>query len=144
MPVAGSDFPGGHRPLAGFLRAAQLPASVGVDPAPFVCTGDAVTVEALEAVEEVEAIEEDEFCRWAVLRGPGENILLTSSEFIAPKPLPLEVHPIRVLGWKVRGGATAVIEVLAWRVVMRPFLARETPFRLLFARPHLTNYHTLV
>jgi len=34
--------------------------------------------------------------------------LFTSSEFIAPKPLPLE-YPSRVLGWKERGGATAVI-----------------------------------
>lgn len=101
MPVAGSAFPGGHRPLAGFFRAAQLPASAEVGAAtPFVCTDGAVTVEVevVELVELVEAIDEDEFCRWAVLRGPGVNILLTSSEFITPKPLPLEVHPMRVLG----------------------------------------------
>lgn len=56
-----------------------------------------------------EEMDEDEFCRWAVFRGPGVNILLTSSEFIAPKPLPLLVHPMRVLGWKESGCATAVI-----------------------------------
>ena len=115
MAVAGSAFPGGHKPLAGFFRAKPKP-SVGVVPAPLVCTGDAVTVDALDAVELVDAMEEEEFCRWAVLRGPGENMPFTSSEFIAPKPLPLEVHPMRVLGlcqcWK--GGATAVIGVSAW------------------------------
>ena len=67
-------------------------------------------MEAEEPVELVDAMEEDEFCRWAVLRGPGVNILLTSSESIAPKPLPLlDVHPMRVLGWNVKGAATAVI-----------------------------------
>jgi hypothetical protein len=63
----------------------------------------------VEDVELVDEIDEEEFWRWTLLRGPGVNILETSSEFIAPKPLPLEVHPIRVLGWNVRGGATAVI-----------------------------------
>lgn len=54
-------------------------------------------VDAVEFVELVDAIDEEEFCRWAVLRGPVVvNILLTSSEFIAPKPLPLEVHPMRL------------------------------------------------
>jgi hypothetical protein len=50
-------------------------------------------VEAEEAVELVEAMDEDEFCRCIVLRGAGVNILVTSSEFIAPKPL-FAVHPI--------------------------------------------------
>ena len=65
MPVAGSAFPGGQRPLAGFFRAAQLPASAAVGTTPFVCTEGAVTVdvEAVELVELVEAIDEDEFCR---------------------------------------------------------------------------------
>lgn len=98
MPVAGSALPGGQSPLAGFFRCAQLPASTGVVTAPLVCGAGAVMVEVEELVELVEAIDEEEFCRWTVLRGPGVNILLTSSELIAPKPLPLEVHPIRVLG----------------------------------------------
>ena len=109
MPVAGSALPDGKRFFEGLFRVAQLPASAAVPVAPFVCTGVAVIVEVEEPVELAEAIEEEEFCRGTVLRGPEVNILLTSSEFIAPKPLPLEVHPMRVLGWKVRGGATAVI-----------------------------------
>lgn len=100
MPVAGSAFPGGQSPLAGFFLAAQLPASAAVGVTPFVCTDGAVTVDVdvVELVELVDAMDEEEFCRWAVFRGPGVNILLTSSEFITPKPLPLEVHPKRVLG----------------------------------------------
>lgn len=98
MPVAGSALPGGHRPRAGFLRAAQLPASEFAVGVPFVCAGDAEIVELEEAVEVVVAMEEEEFWRCAVFRGPGLNILLTSSEFFAPKPLPLEAHPIRLLG----------------------------------------------
>lgn len=109
IPVAGSALPGGQSPFEGLFRAAQLPASTTLEVAPLVCTEVAVMVEVEEPVELVEAMEEEEFCRWAVLRGPEVNILLTSSEFIAPKPLPLEVHPKRVLGWKVKGGATAVI-----------------------------------
>ena len=84
MPVAGSAFPGGHRPRAGFFLAAQLPASGGVGATPLACTDDAVTVEADEAVELVDAMDEEEFCRCIVLRGAGTNILLTSSWFIAP------------------------------------------------------------
>lgn len=102
MPVAGSALPGGQSPRVGFFRAAQLFASVpGACTAPFVwgccdgCDGaDMVLVE-----DAVEARDEDEFWRWAVLRGPGVNILLTScSDMVAPKPLPLVVHPILVLG----------------------------------------------
>lgn len=109
MPVAGSDFPGGHRPRVGFFRAAQLPASVpGGCTAPLVWGWDGA--ERVDIEDAVEAMDEEEFWRWAVLRGPGVNILVTSSEFMAPKPLPSELHPRRVLGWKeVRGGATAVI-----------------------------------
>lgn len=98
IPVAGSALPGGQSPRAGFLRCAQLPESTGVGATPLVCAAGAVIVEVEEFVELVEAIDEEEFCRWTVLRGPGVNILLTSSELIAPKPLPLEVHPMRVLG----------------------------------------------
>lgn len=111
MPVAASALPGGHSPLVGFFRNAQLPVSgVGVAVFPFVvaCTGGATTV-AVEVEEALDASEDEEFCRWTVFRGPGENILLTSSGFMAPKPLPLEVHPMRVLGWNDKGGATAVI-----------------------------------
>jgi len=100
MPVAASALLAGHKPRAGFFLCAQLPASTGVDTALVFCTTGAVmvAVEVEELVELLEAIEEEEFCRDTVFRGPGVNILLTSSELIAPKPLPLEVHPMRVLG----------------------------------------------
>ena len=97
MPVAGSALPGGQRPLVGFFRAAQLPASDVAGVLPFVWAEEADTVD----VEELEdAIDEDEFCLCAVLRGPGANILVASSEFIAPNPLPLAavLHPNLVLG----------------------------------------------
>ena len=99
IPVAGSALPGGHSPLAGFFRCAQLPESTAVG-VPLVCcaTGAVmVAVDVEELFELVEAIDDDEFCRWTVLRGAGANILLTSSELIA-KPLLLELHPIRELG----------------------------------------------
>jgi hypothetical protein len=133
MPVAGSALPGGQSPLDGLFLVAQLPASAAFDAAPFVCTDVAVIVEVEEPVELAEAMEEEEFCRCAVLRGPEVNILLTSSEFIAPKPLPLEVHPMRVLGWKVRGGATAVIGGGRWEGWMR----RAGEFFLHFVSPSL-------
>lgn len=98
MPVAGSAFPGGQSPRVGFLRVAQLAVSPFEDTLVlFVCADDAEIVEAEDAVE---AIEDEEFCRCTVLRGPGPNILLTSSVFIvAPKELPLaELHPMRLLG----------------------------------------------
>lgn len=108
IPVAGSALPGGQSPLVGFFRAAQLPGSVATGVAPLVCTDDAVIVDAVEFVEVVDEIEVEEFCRWAVFLGPGVNILLTSSD-MPPRPLPLDVHPIRVLGWNDKGDATAVI-----------------------------------
>lgn len=98
IPVAGSALLVGHNPLDGFFLATQLTASFVAGLVPLVCTGVAVTVDAVDDAELVDAREEDEFCRVAVLRGPGVNILLTSSGFIAAKPLPLDVHPIRVLG----------------------------------------------
>lgn len=111
IPVAASALPAGHKPLAGFFRCAQPDVSTGGATAPLVCELGAVIVdvEVEEDVELLEAIDDEEFCRCTVLRGPGVNILLTSSELIAPKPLPLEVHPMRVLGWKDTAGATAVI-----------------------------------
>lgn len=101
MPVAGSALLAGQSPRVGFFLCAQLAESPGVETGPLVCTGGAVIVEVEvdEPVEVFEAIDEEEFCRWTVLRGPGVNILLTSSELIAPKlPVPLELHPRRVLG----------------------------------------------
>ena len=73
MPVAGSALPGGHSPLAGFFRCAQLLESAGVDATPFVCAAGAVIVDVDvdELVELVEAIEEEEFCRCTVFRGAG-------------------------------------------------------------------------
>jgi hypothetical protein len=107
MPVAGSALPGGHSPRVGFFLVAHPPASDEVALLPLVCADEA---EMVEVVELVEAMDEEEFWRWMVLRGPVVNILLTSSEFMAPKLLPLDDQPpIRVLGWKLSGGATAVI-----------------------------------
>ena len=112
MPVAGSAFPGGHNPRAGFLRAAQLPASGVGALEPLVCGEEPEMVE-VDAVELVEAIEEEEFWRCTVLRGPVVNIILfPSSESVAPKPLSLEPHARRGLGWKESGGATAVMGVV--------------------------------
>ena len=97
-PVAGSALPGGQSPRLGFFREAQPPDSAADTPVPlvpFVCAEDA---DMVDVVELLEAMEEEEFWRWTDLRGPGANILLTSSEFMAEKPLPLELHPMRVLG----------------------------------------------
>lgn len=60
MPVAGSALPGGHSPLVGFFRTAQLPDSPDVTLVPFVCAEDADMVDVDEFVE---ASDEDEFCR---------------------------------------------------------------------------------
>ena len=106
-PVAGSAFPGGHRTRVGFFRFAQFTASTGGWTAPLVETDVAETVD-VDDVEE--AIDELEFCRWTVLRGPVLlNILVMSSVvFRTPKVLPLELH--RALDWKEdNGDATAVI-----------------------------------
>ena len=85
IPIAGSDFPGGHSPRVGFFRAAQLPTSDEVPLVPLVWADAADIVDVEEAVE---AIEDAEFCRCSVFRGPLLNILLISSGFIAVKPFP--------------------------------------------------------
>ena len=107
IPVAASALLGGHNPLVGFLRVAQLPASTGAGPIPFVCGAGAgaviVAVEDAELVEEIDERDDDEFCRWAVFRGPGWNIILVTSSELYPSRL--EFH----FGWKDKGGATAVI-----------------------------------
>jgi hypothetical protein len=103
IPVAGSALPGGHRPRVGFFLTAQVESDGGCTaPLGWVVLADMVDVE-----DAVEAMDELEFCRWAVFRGPGANILLTSSELI-PNPLLPLFHP---LGWNelLRGGTTAVI-----------------------------------
>ena len=112
-PVAGSALPGGHSPRVGFFRAAQLPISPvgGWTAPPFRWVVGANTVEVDEA-EAVEAMEEEEFCRCAVFRGPGANILPASSGFAAAAKSPLPPPPLDVhlLDWKeVKGCATAVI-----------------------------------
>lgn len=109
MPVAGSALPGGHNPRDDFFLAAQLPASDDVALAPLAAPAEGAVTVDVDAEELVEARDEEEFCRCTVLRGPVLNILLPSLSFMAPKPLPLELQPRRVLGWKLRGGATAVI-----------------------------------
>lgn len=103
IPVAGSALPGGHNPRVGFFRTAQLPDSPDVTLVPLVCADDADMVDVEEFVE---ASEEDEFCRWAVLRGPEANIL--SSLFMAARPFSSCALHV-VFGWNDKGGATAVI-----------------------------------
>lgn len=105
IPVAGSALPGGQRPLVGFFRTAQLPDSPDVMLVPLVCAEDADMVEVDEFVE---ASDEEEFCRWAVLRGPEANILVPSSLFMAARPFS-SAAPHVVFGWNDKGGATAVI-----------------------------------
>ena len=105
MPVAGSALPGGQSPLVGFFRTAQLLDSPEVTLVPFVCTEEADMVDVDEFVE---ASEEDEFCRWAVLRGPEANILVPSSLFMAARPFPSAAFHV-VFGWNDKGGATAVM-----------------------------------
>ena len=82
-PATGSDFPGGHKPRAGFFLVAQAVESevpVGI---PLAWTAGAVTVGVEDAEE---AMEVDEFVRCAVLRGPEMNILPTSSVLIEERP----------------------------------------------------------
>ncbi|KAH9829526.1 hypothetical protein Tdes44962_MAKER09127 [Teratosphaeria destructans] len=108
MPVLGSAFPGGHNPRVAFFRAAQLPASDEPALVPLVEAAD--DADMVEVDELDDDTDEEEFWRWMVLRGPAvENILLTSSEFMAPKPLEFQ-PPKRVFGAKLSGAATAVIE----------------------------------
>jgi hypothetical protein len=105
IPVAGSALPGGHSPLVGFFLTAQLPDSPEVTLVPLVCAEEADMVDVDEFVE---ASEDDEFCRWAVLRGPEANILVPSSVFMAARPLSSAALHV-VFGWNDKGGATAVI-----------------------------------
>ena len=61
-----------------------------------------------EEEDEADVREDCELERWALLRGPGMNILVMSSWVIADVPL-VHVAPERAGGWNVTGGATAVI-----------------------------------
>lgn len=58
IPVAASALPGGHRPLEGFFRVAQLPGSEGGALVPLLSTDEADMVELEELLE---AIDEEEF-----------------------------------------------------------------------------------
>ena len=129
IPVAGSAFPGGQSPLVGFFRTAQLPDSPDVMLVPFVCAEDA---EMVDVEEFVEASDEDEFCRWAVLR-PEANIFVPSSLFMAARPFS-SAAPHDVFGWNDKGGATAVIRgdgasfiVVAARVLLSRSCRRLCP-----------------
>lgn len=116
-PATGSTFPGGHKPLVGFLRTAQLPASAGpifvgaVTEVPFVPADDAADM--VDVDELVDAREEAEFWRTSCFRGPPDAniILLSSSSFIPEYAFPFAplLHPIFPF-WKFTGGATAVME----------------------------------
>lgn len=61
-----------------------------------------------EDEDEADVREDCELERWALLRGPGMNILVMSSWVIADVPL-VHVALERAGGWNVTGGATAVI-----------------------------------
>jgi hypothetical protein len=102
IPVAGSAFPGGHNPLVGFFLVAQLLGSVGGWTAPLVCGVDAE--EMVDVEDAADAMDEDEFCRWAVLRtAAGVNML---PEFISPESKPLYRG---LFGWNELSEATAVM-----------------------------------
>lgn len=92
VPATGSALPAGHGPdFCAFLRAAVFapqrlkspPDADGDMGTPLVCGAEDVTV-AVDDPEDVEAIEEEEFARWALLRGM--NMRVTSSAFIAAIP----------------------------------------------------------
>jgi hypothetical protein len=130
MPLTGSALPGGQSPRVGFFRTAQLPDSPDVMLVPLVCAEDADMVEVDEFVE---AMDEEEFCRWTVLRGPEANILVPSSLFMAARPLS-SAAPHVVFGWNDKGGATAVIRgdgarfiVVAARVLLPRSCSRLCP-----------------
>lgn len=93
MPDVGCDLPGGQSPRAGFFLDSQVSVVFAV---PFEVVEVA---EAVEVEDERELIEDDELVRWALFRGPGMNILPTSSWLMVPMPFgpPLtEFHPVRV------------------------------------------------
>ena len=123
MPFTGSALPGGQSPLVGFFRTAQLPDSPDVMLVPLVCAEDADMVDVDEFVE---AMDEEEFCRWTVLRGPEANILVPSSLFMAARPLSSAAFHV-VLGWNDKGGATAVMGGNGETIVI-------VPARVLFVR----------
>lgn len=111
IPAVGSDLPVGHMPLFGFFLVPQPSAACP----PFVCAEAADSVEFVEAEE---LSDDAELVRWAVLRGPDMNILLTSSE--EPRALcpPLLVfHPVLEGGWNAMGEATAVIGIPVVRLL---------------------------
>lgn len=123
MPVAGSALPGGQSPLVGFFRTTQLPDSPEVTLVPLVWAEEADMVDVDEFVE---ASDDDEFCRWAVFRGPEANILEPSSLFMAARPLSSAALHV-VFGWKDKGGATAVMGGNRETIVI-------VPARVLFPR----------
>lgn len=109
IPEMGSVLDAGHSTLGAFFRAAHVdPSPTGEGPTPFVCEDDVDKVELVEACEERD---EDEFVRWALLRGMN---ILKSSVLMGAAPLgtPLAaLHPCREMFWKFGGGATAVIDL---------------------------------
>ena len=87
----------------------------------------------VEVDEFAEAMDDEEFCRWTVLRGPEANILVPSSLFMAARPFS-SAAPHVVFGWKDKGGATAVIRgdvasfvVVAARVLLPRSCSRLCP-----------------
>lgn len=104
MPETASAFADeGQSPRAPFRRVEPMSPFVAV---PVDCVEE---MEALEAVEDCEERDEDEFERWALLRGATKMRPATSSELMVTGPGPGQ--PLRVSPLVYEGGeATAVIE----------------------------------
>jgi hypothetical protein len=109
-PAIGSALEAGHmlRPVRRFEFQSPWTAPF----APLLWPDAADMVEFEEAVEESELNEDEEFDRWACLRGRSIRDTSSADIVLMLKPLlPLgPLHPVRLLsGWKFGGGATAVI-----------------------------------
>jgi hypothetical protein len=112
-PDISSGLDAGQRLRVGFFLVVQSEPEK-VDEAPFSWLWlELVMVEAVEACEESD---DDELERCALFRGM--NMWPTSSEPIELNPfgVPLPVfHPVRDMGWRFGGGATAVMSCYALR-----------------------------
>jgi hypothetical protein len=105
-PDMGSAFEVGHKPRGGFFLVLQPPSTAGEEGTPLDWVDAAEMVE-LEDAEDASEVEEAG--RWTLFRG---IYILNSSPLTEFRPLeaPLgALHPVREMGWKLGGGATAVI-----------------------------------
>jgi hypothetical protein len=109
-PAMGSALEAGHMLRA--VRRFEFQSPCTAPLAPLLWPDAADMVEFEEAVDERELSEEDEFVRWACLRGRSMRDTSSADIVLMLKPLLLlgPLHPVRLLSdWKFGGGATAVI-----------------------------------